>query len=261
MATDQDIPLSNVLQRLDLALAMRVAEAPPQVGDLTAGLGLPGAPATDRCAWVAGVLGLRGLRVHTDDVQAVIDDDEGRFGPEHHEYALIDGLLRVFDRLTTLGIGVSRAPDGWMLMELFRDFVGRVARFRDNYVRKDTPWDAILYVKYPDSSELNAYLDGFNADNSYMDNRIRFENLHPVRRAFRVLWHFARIAPFPDFNITMAWVAMDMYLLHAGYPMITPEHDDRRLLHRLVTGPVPLRIRAFESRLLEVLEGYRGLSR
>lgn len=255
MATDQDTPITNALQRLDLALAMRVAEAPPQVCDLTEGLGLPAGPAAPRCQWVAGLLGLRGLQVHTDDVQAVIDCDEGRFGPEHHEYALIAGLLRVFDRLASPGVGVRRAPDGWILMELFKEFVGSVARFRDHYVRQDSPWDAILYVEYPDSSQLNAYLDGFNVDSSYMDNRMRFEKLHPVRQAFRVMWHFARIAPFPDFNITMAWVAMDMYLLHAGYPMVIPEPGDRTLLHGMMTGPVPLRIQTFERRLLGMLEG------
>ena len=134
------------------------------------------------------------FKARLDDVQAVIDCDEGRFGPEHHEYALIAGLLRVFDRLASPGVGVRRAPDGWILMELFKEFVGSVARFRDHYVRQDSPWDAILYVEYPDSSQLNAYLDGFNVDSSYMDNRMRFEKLHPVRQAFRVMWHFARIA-------------------------------------------------------------------
>lgn len=254
MATDQDTPIPNVLQRLDLALAMRVADAPPLVDDLTQGLGLPVVPSADRRDWVAGMLGLRGLLVHTDDVQAVIDGDAGRFDPGHHEYALIDGLLRVRRRLAELDIGVSMAPDGWVLMDLFKEFVSNVARFRNNFMRRDTPWDAILYVKYPDSVNLEQYLDNFNIDNSYMDNTVRFENLHPVRQAFRVMWHFARIAPFPDFNITMAWVAMDMYLLHAGYPMIIPQRGDREILHRMMSGPVPLKIRFLERRLLGILE-------
>ncbi len=254
MAANQDTPRLNILQRLDLALASRVADAPPLILELTAGLGLPTVPEVDCRDWVAGLLGLRGLRVDSDEVQAVIDGDAGRFDPEHHEYALIEGLLAVHQRLVEPGAGFRPLPDGWILMELFKQFVGKVARFRNNHIRKDTPWDAVLYVKYPDRRELTEYLDNFHRDNAYMDNSVRFESLHPVRQAFRVLWHFARIAPFPDFNMTMAWIAMDMFLRHAGYPMLVPQHGDRERLHRMMTGPVPLRIRALEHRMLESLE-------
>lgn len=254
MAANQDTPRLNILQRLDLALALRVADAPPLVMELTEGLGLPAVPAVDRLEWVAGLLGLRGLRVRSEEVQAVIDGDPGRFDPEHHEYALIDGMLQVHQRLVEPGANFSPPPDGWTLMELFKQFVGKVARFRNNHIRKDTPWDAVLYVKYPESKDLTDCLDNFHRDNAYMDNSVRFENLHPVRQAFRVLWHFARIAPFPDFNLTMAWVAMDMFLCHSGYPMLVPEHGDRERLHRMMTGPVPLRIRDLEYRMLAGLE-------
>ena len=254
MAHNDDSQRLNVLERLDLALASRVADVPPLISELVGGEGLPAAPIADRCEWVAGMLGLRGLLIQTGDVRAVINGDRGRFGPDHHEYSLIAGLLRVHQRLIKESRR-DRELDGWILVDYFKMFVRDVARFRNNFLRRDTPWDAILYVKYPPADEVSDYLDNFNRPNAYMDHAVRFDSLHPVRQAFRVLWHFARVAPFPDFNITMAWVAMDVYLLHAGYPMIVPSRGDRERLHKMMTGPVPLRIREFESRLLDELEG------
>ena len=74
--------------------------------------------------------------------------------------------------------------------------------------------------------------------------------MHPVRQSFRVLWRFARLAPFPDFNLVMAFVAMNAHLLAQGYPMVRPLAGDRELLVHLVSGPPPLRHGTFESRLL-----------
>lgn len=253
MVADQETPRLNLLQRLDLALASRVAEAPPRVTDLTRGKGLPEPPAVDVSEWISGLLGLRGLLVRPEDAAAVIQGEPCRFEEDRHEYNLISGLNRVYDRMLQWR-KEGRAPDGWLMVELFKEFTRDVARFRNNQMRKDSPWDAILYVKYPDSENLSVYLDNFNRENAYTDNSVRFNNLHPVRQSFRVMWHFARIAPFPDFNITMSWVAMSLYLLHAGYPMIAPCREDRERLHRMLTGPVPLRIVSFETRLLELIE-------
>jgi hypothetical protein len=109
-------------------------------------------------------------------------------------------------------------------------------------------------VNYPAIDDLNARLDNFHRGNCYTDLALRFESLHPARQAFRVMWHFGRIAPFPDFNLSMAWVAMNLYLLSAGYPGITPERNDRELLHRLMTGPAPTRVTPLETRLLSQFE-------
>jgi hypothetical protein len=253
MVADQETPRLNLLQRLDLALATRVAATPPLVTDLTRGIGLPDPPAVDVAVWVSGLLGLRGLLVRPEDVAAVIAGEPCRFEEDRHEYCLISGLHRVHARMLRWRRD-GRAPDGWSMVELFKEFTRDVPRFRNNQVRKDAPWDAILYVKYPDSDKLPAILDSFNRDNAYMDHSVRFDNLHPVRQSFRMMWHFARIAPFPDFNITMSWVAMNLYLLHCGYPMFTPVREDRERLHRMLTGPVPLRILSFETRLLDSLE-------
>ena len=142
-----------------------------------------------------------------------------------------------------------------MVVDMFKEFTRGVARFRNNTLRRDLPWDAILFVDYPACGNVSDCLDAFHRGNFYTDLGLRFENLHPVRQAFRILWLFARISPFPDFNLTMAWVAMNMYLAECGYPMLAPRHEDRERLHRMIGGPVPRKVVAFESRLLESLQG------
>jgi len=74
-----------------------------------------------------------------------------------------------------------------------------------------------------------------------------------VRQAVRVLWRFARIAPFPDFNTVMGFMLMDAYLLAKGYPMVAPSAEDRGLLNQLLAGPPPRRVVQFESRLLKLV--------
>jgi hypothetical protein len=195
------------------------------------------------------VLGLRGLLVHPEDVDAVLCGRASKYVESQHEHAMIRGLGRVF-RVIHEHAGQGRAPDGWHLAQLFKVFSRGVARFRNNSLRRDTPWDAILYVKYPAPERVRSLLDSFNLDECYGDNPLRFRNLHPVRQSFRVLWRLARIAPFPDFNLVMAFVAMSEHMLYEGYPLFCPEPEDRAMLHRLVSGPVPNRVMRFESRML-----------
>lgn len=252
MGADSETPPLNLLQRVDLALARRVATTKLQVQELTRGVGLPAPPRVDPNAWIAGVLGLRGLLICEQDVAAVIAGEELRYEPDHHEYNLIAGMARVYERLLLLA-EQCRAPDGWLMVDLFKEFTRDVARFSNNFTRRDMPWDAILYVDHPPCEDIPACLDSFRLENHYTDNSIRFENLHPVRQSFRVMWHFARIAPFSDFNLSMAWVALNFYLLHRGYPMLVAEREDRERLHKLMTGPVPLRVAALESRMLQML--------
>lgn len=252
MGADAETPPLNLLQRVDLALARRVATSTLQVQELTRGIGLPVPPPVDPNAWIAGVLGLRGLLIHEQDVAAVIAGDESRYDPDCHEHNLIAGMARVYECLLQRA-DPCRAPDGWLMVELFKEFTRDVKRFRNNFTRRDMPWDAILYVNHPKHDDVSACLDSFRLENYYTDNSLRFKSLHPVRQSFRVMWHFARIAPFPDFNLTMAWVALNLYLLHCGYPMLLAERDDRERLYRLITGPVPLRITTLESRMLKML--------
>ena len=39
------------------------------------------------------------------------------------------------------------------------------------------------------------------------------------------------------------------YLIESGYPMLAPQRQDRERLHRMVGGPVPRKVVAFESRV------------
>ncbi len=252
MATP-DHPQLNLLQRVDLELAKRIAaEVPPELDELASGRVRIDLPAVNVAEWVSGVLGLRGLVVTPEEVVAVLGGGESRFDPNHHEYLLIRGMARVFDRILD---DRSRTPlEGWVLVDLFKEFAKGVARFRNNHIRRDLPWDAILFVDYPSCDKVSGYLDEFHRANYYTDLGLSFESLHPVRQAFRILWLFARIAPFPDFNLSMAWVAMNMYLVETGYPLLVPGRQDRERIHRMIGGPVPRKIIAFESRLLETLE-------
>ena len=61
----------------------------------------------------------------------------------------------------------------------------------------------------------------------------------------------SRLAPFPDFNLLFAWLAMNAFLLAKGYPTLLPERGDRALLARIAIAPPPRRIVQFESRLLD----------
>jgi hypothetical protein len=242
----------SFLQQLDVFLASRLVSTPmhvPEVHALTEGVGIPRVPEVDPREWISAVLGLRGLLVHPEDVDAVRRGRVGRYSESQHEHAMIRGLCAVF-RVMHKRAARGRPPEGWHLAELFKMFTKGVVRFRRNSLRRDMPWDAILYVNYPEASRVRVLLDGFNLDMCYGDNPIRFQSLHPVRQAFRLLWRLARIAPFPDFNLVMAFVAMSEYLLYKGYPLFCPEPEDRVLLHRLLSGGAPNRVMRFESRLL-----------
>ena len=67
-----------------------------------------------------------------------------------------------------------------------------------------------------------------------------------------MLWRLARIAPFPDFNVLMAFLAMNTFLVAKGYPALTPMPGDREVLNKLLSGPPPTRMPMFEARLAEL---------
>jgi len=242
----------SMLQQLDVFLASRLlsdSDDVPAIPALTDGEGLPDSLAIDTGEWISSVLSLRGLLVHPEDVEAVRIGKTSRYSESQHEHAIIKGLCEVF-RVMHKRAAEGRPPDGWHLADQFKLFTKGVVRFRRNSLRRDLPWDAILYVKYPEAERVRSLLDGFNPDDCYGDHPLRFHTVHPVRQAFRLMWGVARIAPFPDFNLVMAFVAMSEYLLYKGYPLFCPEPEDRATLHRMVSGPVPSRIMRFESRLL-----------
>jgi hypothetical protein len=253
---DESDATPTLLERLDLALAARLAQraelvdfrAPDAWSESALGPGVE-APAV----WVARALGLRGIAMTGDDAAAILGGETGRYRPDDQEARLVVGLRRALRRVEEQALQ-GRLPDGWFLVELFRMLVGELPRFRDNTLRVDLPWDSVLYVPYPPAGEVRALLDTFDAAHAFRDFPSLFESLHPVRQSFRILWRFARIAPFPDFNLLMGLVAMNAWLLARGYPIISPDRGDRSMLGRLLAGPPPKRIVRFEARLLAAVE-------
>lgn len=243
----------TILERLDLAVASRLAG----LGEDTELLDtaqryqdrLYRADVRD-ARLIASLLRLRGLMVLDDDAADVLHHQSSRLNPTCQEYQMILGLrdaLALLRDRTGRGVPIT----GWFLVEMFRVMTRQIPRFRNNALRKDQPWDAILYVQYPSPQELNYLLDTFDPNHRFRDFPKLFDRLHPVRQSFRVLWRLARIAPFPDFNLLMAWLAMCGLLLARGYPLLVPEPQDQGLLHRLVGGPPPQKVVQFEARLLE----------
>lgn len=246
----------SALERLDVALAGRLAAraASVDVGrpeDLRELLDPPGPEVTARA--VAGLMSLRGVPPPPEDVAAALAGVRGRLTPERHDYRLVHGLRACLESVRGRA-REGRLPDGWFLLELMRQATADIPRLRNNHLRRDAPWDAVPFVTYPDPGELPFLLETFTPERCYRDVPGLFESLHPVRRAFRVMWRFARIAPFPDLNLVLAVVAMNAYLLASGYPSVPVLAGDRALLHRLVGGPPPRRIGRFEARLAAAAE-------
>jgi len=245
----------TLLDRLDLAMAVRLAGSGDEQELLAVAQRFQDCLYnTDRDArWIAALLRLRGMLVLNDDAADVLSAGQSRFRPGSQEHAMVTGL---HDVLQMVRDRASRGvlPDGWFLVEAFKAMTRGIARFRNNAVRADAPWDAILYLRYPLVDELNYLLDTFDAEHRFRDFPRVFDRLHPVRQSFRVLWRFARIAPFPDFNAVMAWVAMCAFLLAKGYPLLLPEPQDQALLQHVIAGPPPHKLVQFESRLLATVE-------
>lgn len=242
----------SLLERVDLALAERFvgrgADGDPLAAAQRVLDGLR-RPAPGDPAFVASLLRLRGFVVDDDDAADVLRSRAGRLSPLTQEHRLLLGLQRC------LGLVRQRAltgapPDGWFLVDLFRTLTAELPRFRNNEVRRGPPWDALLYVSYPQPEQLRFLLDDFDVRRCYRDAPIVFHGLHPVRQGFRLLWRFARIAPFPDFNSVIAWLGMNAWLLAKGFPLLRPLPGDQEFIARLLSGPPPTKIPRLEGRLL-----------
>lgn len=246
----------TLLQRIDLAIASRVAQRRESVDlarpeDLQSDALLEH-PVEDS-EWIGRVLGLRGFEVRSNEVEKILATGDGPDIRADQETRLIWGMSRVLRSIRQSAVNGNK-PDGWMTVGLFRELTGEIARFRGNALRRDQPWDGIPGVRYPDSDAVPELLEGFCAAKHYGETEKFRSSTHPVRRAVRMLWRFARIAPFPDFNTVMGVVVMNAYLLAKGYPMVAPSlPEDRDILTQMVAGPPPKRLVQFESRLVETL--------
>ena len=253
----QDAPRPTLLERLDVALAGRIAARSAEPDGIDPLQTPYQATAEDRLDWIQGLLALRGFRLPRDEVAAVLTGSRGRYRPEHQESKLIIGLhAAIADMLGRAASGLP--PDGWSLVESFRRTTAAIERFRSNVLRRDEPWDALPRVRYPAPATISDALDRFHTDSAFGDDPERFDRLHPVRQGLRAMWRFARIAPFPDFNLVFAALAFGGHLAAHGYPPLLPAVGDRIRLERLIRGPVPIRSLALERRLLDQVVGLRA---
>lgn len=245
----------SLLERIDVALASRLVTAAgpdepiahaQQVFDRML------RPAQSDAAFFASLLRLRGLCVAESDAKAVLDGTPGLLSPIHQEFRMIRGLRDALD-LMRQRVAQGTPPDGWFAVELWKRMTADLPRFRNNDLRRGPPWDAMLYVNYPSADQLPFLLDTFDAEHSYRDMPGIFAAHHPVRQGFRILWRFARIAPFADFNVVVGWMVMVTWWMTKGYPLIAPEPQDQALLAKLLSGPPPTRIVQFEKRLYDAL--------
>lgn len=247
----------GVLDRLDLGLALRLADAADEPGtDLLASAQVYQdalfRPQPEDPAFLAALLRLRGFLIHDDDAAEVFAGRTDRLprSSQEHQFLLgfADALQMLRDRASR-----GRSPDGWFLVELHKVATRGVRRFRNNALRTDAPWDGVLYVPHPPATEITGLVETFDAEHCFRDQPLVFHRLHPVRQSFRVLWRLARIAPFPDLNLPMAWLAMCGHLLAHGYPLLMPEARDREAIARSLAGPPPTRLPGWESRLLRAI--------
>ncbi len=251
--TARDARPLTLLERLDLALAARAAgdagclhnpeewRPPWSRGD-----------AVEDGLWIARALGVRGLFVDPRDAAEIVRGGTARYAPSNQELHLVRGMSRVLGTVRARALqGI--APDGWLAVDMFRRLTDGIARFRNNVMRRDAPWDAVVGVTYPDAEAVSGQLDVFRSSERFGESP-DFDELHPVRQATRLLWRFGRMAPFPDFNVVMAVLVMNAFLLAKGYPMVMPLCEDRTLLAQLLARPAPRRVVQFESRLVARLE-------
>lgn len=242
----------SVLERVDLALAARmVAHGHDDEPLAAAQRVLDGVrrPAPGDVEFLGSLLRLRGFAITDDDVADIVHGRPARLGATTQEHRLVLGLRECL-RLLRQRAAAERPPDGWFLVELFRAMTAELPRFRNNELRRGPPWDAVHPVPYPPPEQLRSLLDGFDADRCYRDVPLLFHGLHPVRQGFRLLWRFARIAPFHDFNLVMAWLGMNAWLQCKGFPLLPAAAGDAQFLGRLLGGPPPTKIPLFEARLL-----------
>ena len=252
---NQDEAQLSLLERVDLALASRMVGDPAREELLAKAeqvLDAVRRPAPSDVEFIASLLRLRGFVIDDDDAAAALSGRVGRLSPIAQEHRLMCGLRECLQLLRRRA-AEGNPPDGWFLVDLFRAMTAELPRFRNNELRQGPPWDSLMYVSYPAPDQLAPALDTFDQARCFRDQPLAFERLHPVRQGFRLLWRFARIAPFPDFNLVMAWLAMNAWLQAKGFPLLPPERGDQELMVKLVSGPPPTKIVQLEGRLLSTL--------
>ncbi|MCA8976735.1 MAG: hypothetical protein KDC98_18580 [Planctomycetes bacterium] len=242
----------SLLEKVDIMLATRLVAGDRGEPLATAQQTIDGVrrPTPSDAAFFAALLRLRGFAVADQDARDVLAGGDGRLSPVNQEFRMVRGLatgLQLVRERATSG----QPPDGWFAVSVWKQLTAELPRFHNNDLRRGPPWDSVLYLNYPSPDQLPYLLDTFDLEHCYRDQPMLFSAFHPVRQGFRIMWRFARIAPFPDFNLLMGWMMMVAWLQWKGYPLLAPEHGDQVMLSRLLSGPPPVRIVQFERRLLE----------
>ncbi|MBM3974354.1 MAG: hypothetical protein FJ301_09680 [Planctomycetes bacterium] len=250
-----DLRQLSVLERIDLALASRMLTPGADNEPIAAAQrALDGVrqPGVGDVLFLASLLRLRGFVLADQDAADVLGGRPSRLSPVTQEHRLLRGLAECLQRIRQRAAD-GREPDGWFLVELFRTMTTEMPRFHNNDLRRGPPWDALLYVDYPAPDQLRVALDRFEPEHYYRDAAMVFQALHPVRQGFRLFWRFARLAPFADFNVVIAWLGLNAWLQAKGFPLLAAAPGDSQALVRLISGPPPKRLPLFEARLLASL--------
>lgn len=245
-----------MLDRIDLALASRLIGHEVEEDLIAfAHRALDGirSPSPTDSQFLVSMLQLRGFVIDEEEACHVLAGRESRISALSQEFRLLRGLQDCLAMIRQRAAH-SIPPDGWFLVELFRTMAKGLPRFRNNDLRRSPPWDALLYLNYPEPDQLRFLVDSFDNKRCYRDVPVVFNAMHPVRQGFRLMWRFARIAPFPDFNTVIAWLAMNAWLQSKGYPLLRAESGDQALLSKMLSGPPPTKIVQYEARLLAAFE-------
>ncbi len=254
--TQRDPAQLSALERIDLALASRMVHDTADDEPIAAAQRvLDGVrrPAPSDATFLAALLRLRGMVLRDEDVENVLAGRPSSLSPITQEHRLVLSLQACL-QMVRQRAAEGRTPDGAFLVELFRRMTRELPRFRDNDLRRGPPWDAVLHVTYPAAEHLHALLDTFDEAHCYRDVPAAFSGLHPVRQGFRLMWRFARIAPFHDFNALIAWLGMNAWLQAKGFPLLAPAAGDQQMLGRLLAGPPPSKLVPLEARLLAAVD-------
>ncbi|MDA7494576.1 hypothetical protein N8467_00760 [bacterium] len=245
-----------MLDRVDLALASRLIGQEVEDNLIAfAQRALDGirSPSPTDAEFLISLLRLRGFIIDDEEAGHVLAGRESRISSLSQEFRLLRGLQDCL-AMVRQRAAHSIPPDGWFLVELFRTMAKGVPRFRNNDLRRSPPWDALLYINYPPPEQLRFLIDSFDNKRCYRDAPVVFNAMHPVRQGFRMMWRFARIAPFPDFNTVIAWLGLNAWLQSKGYPLLKAQRGDQQLLSKLLGGPPPTKIIQYEARLLASFE-------
>jgi hypothetical protein len=198
--------------------------------------------ARQRLSAVTGAVRFVRVAATLEDVAAVLLGRPGRFSPTSGEFWLIRGLDSALSALEVRSL-TGEGPDAAHLMSLWRELTGRLPHAPRAAWRDREPIDAIPGVDYPSPVLLEDLLGRFRAADCYLDEPSWFQTLHPVRQACRIFARSARLAPFPQHNLLMAWLAACAWLRARAYPLLVLDPCDQRLVLRHVLadpaeGPV-----------------------